>query len=270
MIRSKATRLSLSLAMLLVGCATGGGNYDTPEEADQARLLELDKLISQRPNDPGLYYEKGNTHFDLRQFAEAVTAYERVLELAPETPKALTNLGLSLRQLNRIDDALVAYQKVLTYDPEDVTTLRNLKVVLEMKGDTALLAETTGRLAALDPRNEDLQREYADLLFSAQDYAAAADAFQNVIAINGDLVEDWYAMGLCYFNVADWDACERTWSEALDLAPYHPPTNQGIAVLFWSKRNFDRAWDAVYRCQRLGIHLDPAFLDDLRRDSGRE
>jgi tetratricopeptide (TPR) repeat protein len=194
MISRNTNSLLLSLAMLLVGCATGGGSYDTPEEASQARLLELEKLIRERPDDPELYYEKGNTHFDLQQFAEAVTAYERVLELAPETPKALTNLGLSLRQLNRIDDALAAYQKSLTYDPDDAITLRNLKAVLEIKEDTELLVETTGRLAALDQRNENLQREYADLLFNMQDYVAAAEAFQNVIAINADLVEDWYAI----------------------------------------------------------------------------
>lgn len=247
----------------------GGGDYETPEEEMTARILELEKAVVKRPADAELYYQLGNAHFDFGEYLEAVSAYERVLELEPGTPKALTNLGLSLRQLDRLEEALAAYQEALTFDPEDMTTLSNMKVVVDIMGETELLVATTGKLAALGAGNARAQAEYADLLLGLERYAEAAVAYEGLVALKSNMVEDWYSLGLCYFNLSDWIACEKAWTKGLNLAPYHPSTNKGIAVLYWSKRQYERSWDSVYRCERLGIHLDPAFLDDLRRDSGK-
>ena len=269
MMRGHSSCLVVCLSVLLAGCATGGGGYETVEGERAARIVELEKALAARPDDSDLHYELGNINFDQGYYAEAVTAYERVLELDPNMPNAWTNMGLSLRQLDQPEEALSAYQKALTFESEDLTTLRNMKVVVEILGRTELLVETTRKIAELSAGNSDAQAEYADLLFGLERYADAAAAYEDLLALKSSMVKDWYSLGLCYFNMSDWVACEKAWAEGLGRAPYHPSTNKGMAVLFWSKRQYERSWDSVYRCQRLGINLDPAFLDNLRRDSGK-
>ena len=48
------------------------------------------------------------------------------------------------------------------------------------------------------------------------------------------------------------------------------PTNKGLAVVYWKRADYKQAWEAVARCQALGIALDPNFISDLQKDSGQK
>lgn len=42
------------------------------------------------------------------------------------------------------------------------------------------------------------------------------------------------------------------------------------AVSYFRKKEYDKAWEDVYKAQSLGMQLDPEFLKGLREASGRE
>jgi len=44
---------------------------------------------------------------------------------------------------------------------------------------------------------------------------------------------------------------------------------KGLAVLYWKRGEYDKAWEAVVDCQTHGIPLDAEFIASLQRDSGR-
>jgi len=44
--------------------------------------------------------------------------------------------------------------------------------------------------------------------------------------------------------------------------------NRGIA--YYSRKEYDKAWDDVYKAQGLGFQIHPGFLKLLREASGRE
>ena len=73
---------------------------------------------------------------------------------------------------------------------------------------------------------------------------------------------------LCHFYQDKYDAALRTWLAALAHEPRNRSVNKGLAVLYWKRLEYKQAWDAVAKCQSMGIALDPDFLENLRKDSG--
>jgi len=70
----------------------------------------------------------------LETVPEAVSAYRRVLQLAPNWVEAHINLGVSLYQLGELEDARQAFLNALTLDPQNSITHFNLGCVLDELG----------------------------------------------------------------------------------------------------------------------------------------
>ncbi len=66
--------------------------------------------------------------------SEAVVAYRRVLELAPNWVEAHINLGVALYQLCELDEARQAFLNALALDPQNSITHFNLGCVLDELG----------------------------------------------------------------------------------------------------------------------------------------
>ncbi|MCX5758097.1 MAG: hypothetical protein NTU83_06255, partial [Candidatus Hydrogenedentes bacterium] len=80
--------------------------------------------------------------------------------------------------------------------------------------------------------------------------------------------EDFYTLGLCHLYQNKYDAALRTWLAALVREPRNRSVNKGLALLYWKRLEYNQAWDAVAKCQSMGIALDSDFLESLRKDSG--
>jgi tetratricopeptide (TPR) repeat protein len=66
-----------------------------------------------------LISNRANTLCELNRPAEAVTAFDRALRLAPDDPDILNNHGNALLTLNRIAEALASYDRALALRPHD-------------------------------------------------------------------------------------------------------------------------------------------------------
>ena len=73
-----------------------------------------------------------------------------------------------------------------------------------------------------------------------------------------------------YFEKGRYDVAIRDYTKAVELAPERalPHVNRGAA--YFKKGDYDKAWADVKECQHLGGKVDPAFLAELRKASGRE
>src|SRR6516162_2691506 len=73
----------------------------------------------------------GNALRGLRRFAEALSAYERALELRPNGPAILNNRGATLFNLHLYDQAMEDFDAALAVQPDSVGALCNRGMTLE-------------------------------------------------------------------------------------------------------------------------------------------
>lgn len=264
-----------ALYTLIAGCATQSkGDKQTNDHRSlspeaQQTILRLEGDVAAAPTDADLAYALGNAYFDADRVADALSAYRKAIELHPQHAKAHCNTGLCLRRMGRLPEAIEAYRASLAIEPDNLTTLHNLIIALKQTGDLTAAIEPLKRVAECKAGDAFAKSDLANALFALQRYPEAADAYKEVIQLDPGVSTDYYNLGLCYYNQNDLDSALLTWLSALAHGPNNAAVRRNMPVLYWERKEYDKAWEAVKECRRLGILLNPGFLSELRKDSGR-
>lgn len=129
-------------------------------ETDKA-LATLDRIMRQRPNDPYYYALRGQFLFEGARPQEAVVAYRRALQLAPNEPLIAGNLGRALLATGNPANEAEAL-RVLEYatrnDPGDPGILRDLSVAHARAGNDGMAALAAAERLAMIGAFEDAGR----------------------------------------------------------------------------------------------------------------
>lgn len=260
----------------MAGCATSARKkQETPAPPEsvarvQDALKEASEAVRANPNDARNQYCLGNALFDVERYDEARAAYEAAIKLAPDHESAHCNLGLCLKRLGLHKEAVAEYRKAVSLDPNDTTAQFNLVSALEVLGDFEGAAKELEPLAAKQPQDVQTLAHLGNALYQIGRYPEAASVFEKVLHLDPGRATHYYNFGLCHFSMNNWDAALAAWLTAFAHDEKDGPTNKGLAVVYWKRKDYKQAWQAVARCQALGIALDPDFIAALQQDSGQK
>jgi tetratricopeptide (TPR) repeat protein len=81
--------------------------YKAEQYADA--IAAFDRLIQLTPDYAGAYFNKGNALIGMGRYEEAVAAYDQAIRLAPNVADAYTAKGRALESLGRADEAQKTY-----------------------------------------------------------------------------------------------------------------------------------------------------------------
>lgn len=138
--------------------AAGGGRAPFMEA-----VAELQQEAAAAPDDPGPRLRLANLYFNVGLWPQAEAAYGRYLELAPDDPDALTDLGVCLYQQGRFDEALERFQRAQEAVPDHWQSRFNEALVLafglQRWDEAEALVEELRRLQPDNPNVERLAAE---------------------------------------------------------------------------------------------------------------
>jgi cytochrome c-type biogenesis protein CcmH/NrfG len=124
-------------------------------DGEPARAVhELERLIAHEPKNPYGYFFLGAAHFELGDYAKALGAYVKALELEPGYLGAMVGAGHALRTLGRYDQAIRMGQQLLARDKNDADALFLLGASHFARGDNAAAEDFLNRFAATNPEVE--------------------------------------------------------------------------------------------------------------------
>lgn len=107
--------------------------------------------------------------------AEAITYYERVMELAPETPEIYTTLANALYKLKKFDRGIAIAKQGLALFPEELTIYNTLAIGNIGKGDLRMAIKYYEQALNLAPENIDIYNSLSVLYEGIQDFKTATD-----------------------------------------------------------------------------------------------
>ena len=105
-------------------------------------------ILTAEDNPEGLY-KKGNSSYENEDYAQAVSIYEKLIEMDRVSPEMFYNLGNSYFKLKKIGKAILNYERALRMDPVDRDIRFNLKLARTMTVDKINTAERGFALSAM-------------------------------------------------------------------------------------------------------------------------
>jgi cytochrome c-type biogenesis protein CcmH/NrfG len=97
---------------------------------DDGRLRELEEAARKNPQNPHVWIQLGNQHFDGNKPREAIRAYERALSIKGDNPDVLTDMGIMYRQLGEFERAAEIFTQASKINPLHEQSRFTLGVVL--------------------------------------------------------------------------------------------------------------------------------------------
>ncbi len=169
----------VSLAQIYQDANRGGDAVKTLESAE-ARF----------PADTSIPFELGAVLEKQKRYAEAESAFRKVLAIDPDHAAALNYLGYMLADRGeRLDESVGYLKKALEIDPDNGSYLDSLGWAY-FKGDKLdLAAENLQRAAAQLRTNSVIQDHYGDALFKLGRFDDAIRAWTRALAGDGDSID---------------------------------------------------------------------------------
>jgi predicted TPR repeat methyltransferase len=118
------------------------------------------------------------------QLAEAHAVYRRVLEAAPDHPRALHYAGLLAHQQGRNGEALALIEHSLALAPDQADWCSNRGVVLQSDGRLDAAIESYRRAIAIDPGHANAHNNLGVLLRATGRPVEAEAAYRAAIGLN--------------------------------------------------------------------------------------
>jgi tetratricopeptide (TPR) repeat protein len=166
-------------------------NFTDKKDADSL-IRYSEKAMKLFPNQAMVHYFNGVGHYNKKEYASAVNAVNRAIDMQPETNKALlaamySTLGdihHSSKQDNLSDEA---FAKALQMEPNDASVLNNFSYYLSERGVKLDSAEKMSkRSLELRPNEGTYLDTYGWILYKKGNYEKARDYVQKAIDLNVD------------------------------------------------------------------------------------
>lgn len=109
--------------------ATGAPTAPPPVVNIQQKIGELKNIVAADPGNFQAWVALGNEYFDSNQFMDSIEAYDKALEIQPDSPNVLTDQGVMFRRLGWFDRAIQNFTKANEIDPSHATSVYNLGIV---------------------------------------------------------------------------------------------------------------------------------------------
>ncbi len=221
---------------------TAGAKFHDPSAAD-LKTVALDyvllvdypdadkwltKMLEWAPSDSEGWYYLGRTKYNENRFAEAISAFQRCLQLDPQNVKAEDNLGLSLAGLGRNEEAAAAYNQAITWQAQS-------------------LAKSPGPYIDLGSllTDENRPQEAVTFLLRAIEIAPRESRAHELL-------------GKAYTRMEDFSRAQAELEKAIELSPQAPNLHCMLAPVYRKQGLAEKAKTEYERCAVLtGTHATP-------------
>jgi len=162
-------------------------------------------------------FVEGIAHFEAGRLAEARSAFEAALGLAPDRPSIVANLGITLARLGEAQVAIPLLQKSTRLDPRHVDSWVCLGQIHESRGEWAAAAKALEQALALEPQHATLWVSRAHCQHRLGQLDAALHSFDRALANEPQAATIWSERGGLLRELHRLDEAAECFERALAL-----------------------------------------------------
>ena len=226
-------------------------NLGRHEEA----LTCYERALEINPRDGIAWSNKGVALADLGRHAEALTCFERALEISPRYLTAWSNKGLALKKLGRHAEALTCYERALQINPRLAEAWSDKGVALADLGRHAEVLTCFERALEIDPHDAKAWSNKGVALGKLGRHDEALTCYERALEINPRKSLAWSNKGVALADLGRPAEALTCYQRALEINPRDPEAwyNRGVALA-----KLGRPAEAL-TCYEWALEINPRF-----------
>jgi len=150
-----------------------------------------------------------NAHFLKKDHVQAARCFEKVVELAPQSPKSHQNLGMFYQSIGKFNDALQCFQRAVNCDANYALAYNSAGSVLLKVGQVDTGLQYFAKALQLDPQLADAYSNMGNAFFIKGQLQAAAQGYAKAHslapAMKSALTNQYYTLAM----MCDWSGYEE-------------------------------------------------------------
>lgn len=191
------------------------GQLDDLEEARKCCL----KAIQITPDRPHPVNNLGNVYRAMGKFEEAVECYEKALALAPGLPMPLNNMAQALQGRGRYDEATEYYLRAIAMEPLACRFHANYASLLSDQNEHEKAIERYQYVLSIDPQHAESHTGMGQAYMQMQETALAEAAFKKALEIDSELSAPRMGLGNLYAELGEFEKADAQYAEVLKEHP---------------------------------------------------
>lgn len=214
------------------------------------------------------YLQQAEMYKANAQWEEALSCYQRAIELQPEHWQGFNGMGDALLNLEQWEEAVVAYRRSLSLNPYFDWTYHNLSVALsrlEKVEEADIYCEKLSQLKPefweVNQHDFQVQQLFGDFMFRQERWEEAVAAYHRALTINPNLVWCRINLGRTLYQLEHLDEASTHFRQAIVLRPNLSVSYSYLGEILSKCHDWDGAV-AAYRCL---IELQPDATDAFQR-----
>ncbi|MBI5707363.1 MAG: tetratricopeptide repeat protein [Armatimonadetes bacterium] len=196
-------------------------------------LDEVQKLLDASPNSAELLALKGEVLTVLGDPQQGIDVLTRSVSIDPFDAHAWFELGEAHHDLKNLAEAETAFRRATEIDPADAGPENNLGVVLMQAGKLKEAEAHLRRAVAIYPRWTVAVNSLGSLLFDLQRYREAEECFRTALEIEPSNMLVLGNLGNVLRQTGQVKEAEKLLRGAIERSPGHPAPYDMLGLLLW-------------------------------------
>jgi len=202
------------------------------EGQHEEALTSYERAIELKPDYAEAWSNRGVALNDLRHPEEALASYDRAIELKPDYAEAWSNRGVALNDLRRHEEALVSHDRAIELKPDYAEAWSNRGVALnDLRRHEEALA-SYDRAIELKPDYAVALNNLGNTLNDLRRHEEALASYDQAIGLKPDYVEAWSNRGNALNDLRRHEEALASYDRAIGLKPVYAEawSNRGNAL----------------------------------------
>jgi tetratricopeptide (TPR) repeat protein len=213
----------------------------------QEAVTHYQKAIDLGLKNVALYSNLGLALSDSGQFKKAAETLRLALRIDPDFVSARQNLGFVMQTMGRLDEAKANYRQVLAVQPDHVVVLANLSEVLRAQGALDEAEECINRALAVQPDHVGLILNLGVLLQTKKRFVEAEDCFKRILSIDPENINAHNNLGAAMYAQGQMDEAKASYLRALSIDPENANAHNNIGGMMLDQGHLPEAEESYRR-----------------------
>lgn len=211
----------------------------------KAAVIHFEKAGKLFDAQPGALNAYGTCLMRLEQPDRAVDVFQRALDLNPDDERERRSLASVQLLAHRPEDAIDTLAPLLQSTNPAAGTLELAANAYEQKKDTPDAVGTLRKAILLDPQNINLYLDFANLSYAHDSFQVGIDVVSDGINVQPKAAVLYFARGVLYVQLAQYDKGEADFEKAYELDPSQSLSSAALGLAAAQQNDLDRALASV-------------------------